>query len=265
MKVFPLEANIPLDAETFSRISPNRLQTSSHVVQFIASNPRSTVKQIAKGVNLSHAAIRYILSDLQAQDVVIALNHLDLKGPRGRGRPPVRYLLKKALLISTPPRRYWQLSDRIITSLLSQMGRKATERFFRAMGESAAHESAKRWSKMTRIPMSVETFRRLLRQELNQVGYNADLSIRGKNLTITTRNCLYSEVSRKYEGLLCQFHETYYPTLLSKMCQLQIQTVGRRGCMARGDSSCIIDLSPIVELFVSVQLTSLDEVNKNGI
>lgn len=237
-----MSEEINLSAESASFQAPHRLNATSRVVEFIATHPKSSTREIAKGTRLSTAAVRYIVSDLLAQDIIVARSSLDQPGKRGRGRPTSLYVLKKALLITTPPRRYWQLSDRLIATLLDEMGAEATERIFRSMGLNAAQATAEIWSQTSRFPMSLESFRQKLRQELNQVGYNANLTLSNKRITITTRNCLYGEVSRKYEGLLCNFHMAYYPNLLKLVCNLNVQTIGRKGCMARGDAQCSIEL-----------------------
>ncbi|MFX0168331.1 MAG: winged helix-turn-helix transcriptional regulator [Candidatus Hodarchaeota archaeon] len=231
-----------ISTESFAQLTPHRLNAATRVIEFIAAHPNKTVKEIAKGTNLTNSAVRYIVSDLLSQDIIDSRSSLDLPGKRGRGRPSSLYVLKKALLIATPPRRYWQLSDRLIATLLDELGSDVTERLFQSMGINAAEATAERWSQTSRIPMSLESFGRKLRQELNMVGYNAHLTVRNKRIIITTKNCLYGEVSRKYEGLLCNFHTTYYPKLLSLVCHLDVQTIGRKGCMARGDAQCGIEL-----------------------
>ncbi len=231
-----------LTLESFAQLAPYRLNASTLVIKFIAANPNSTTREIAEGTNLSNAAVRYVIADLLAQDVILAQSSLNQPGKRGRGRPSSHYVLKKALLYSVPPRRYWQLSDRIIMTLLEEMGMDTTERLFKTMGINAAIATAENWGQTSRIPMSLESFRQRLRQELNMVGYNAHVTLHKKRIVITTKNCLYSEVSRKYEGLLCNFHTMYYPKLVSLVCNLKVQSIGRKGCMARGDSQCDIEL-----------------------
>ncbi len=231
-----------LSSESFAQLTHHRLTAATLVIKFIAANPNSTTREIADGTNLSDAAVRYVISDLLAQDVLIAHSSLEKAGKRGRGRPSSNYVLKKALLFSIPPRRYWQLSDRIIMTLLDEIGTEATERIFQTMGVNSAIATAENWSQTSRFPMSLESFRQRLRQELNIIGYNAHVAIQKKRIIITTKNCLYSEVSRKYEGLLCNFHLMYYPKLLSLTCNVNVQTIGRKGCMARGDSQCGIEL-----------------------
>lgn len=239
-----LESKLKIDADRFSYLSSHRLQAASRIVEFVATHPRSTTKEIAKAIGLSTAAVRYILGDLLAQEILATLTHLDDPQPRGRGRPATRYILRKAIVVATPPRRYWQLSDRLIATLLMQLGKTDVERIFQSMGARAAQATVERWKKNHRIPMSLETFRRLLRQELNQVGYSANLLLKNNRVTIITRNCLYGEISRKYDGLLCNFHNTYYPNLLSIACKCRVKTFERSSCMARGDDSCHIEMLP---------------------
>ncbi|MFX1577001.1 MAG: winged helix-turn-helix transcriptional regulator [Promethearchaeota archaeon] len=239
-----IEKNI-LSTASFAKLGHNRVNAATLVIEFIAANPNSTTREIAEGTKLSSAAIRYVISDLLALDVIQAHSSLEKPGKRGRGRPSSNYVLKKALLLSVPPRRYWQLSDRIIMTLLNEIGTDATERLFKTMGENAAIATAERWSQTSRFPMSLESFSQRLRQELNMIGYNAHVSLRKKRILITTKNCLYSEISRKYEGLLCNFHKMYYPKLFSLVCHMNVKTVSRRGCMARGDKQCDIELLTI--------------------
>jgi predicted ArsR family transcriptional regulator len=233
-----METKLDFNQESFADLPLYRSRTAYRIVQFIASNPQSTVEEIAKGVGLSNSAVRYGLLDLLAFNVIHALSTLDQPGPRGRGRPAYRYVLKKALLISSPPRRFWQLSDIMISTLLDRLGVEGTERIFQHMGRRSANETTDHWRKDHRLPLSLQTFRRLLSQQLNQIGYNADLKIEGRKMVIVTRNCLFGEVSRKYEGLVCNFHLAYYPTLLSTTCGKSVQNVSRTSCMARGDDKC---------------------------
>ncbi|MFX1563718.1 MAG: helix-turn-helix transcriptional regulator [Promethearchaeota archaeon] len=239
-----MESRLEIDADRLYYLSSHRLQAASRVVKYVATHPRSDTKEIAKEMGLSVAAVRYILGDLLAQEILTTINHLDDPQPRGRGRPATQYILKKALVVSTPPRRYSQLSDRLIETLLMQLGKPAVERIFQTMGTRAAQKTVERWKQNHRIPMSLVTFRRLLRQELNQVGYNADLIIKNNRVTIITRNCLYGEISRKYEGILCNFHNTYFPNLLSLACNCHVQTFERSSCMAQGGDFCHTELMP---------------------
>jgi predicted ArsR family transcriptional regulator len=237
-----MEPRPELDDESFSQLPPHRLGAATKVVEYVATHPRSTIREIAKGTDMSDAAIRYLLIDLLSIGVIKELSHLDEEGPRRRGRPAQRYIVKKVLLVATPPRRFWQLSDSLIATLLEMQGEAATTRLFRFMGERAAKSTADRWRKHHRIPMSIDSFRRLLSKALNQLGYSAILRKRDGTLYITTRNCIFSEISQKYEGLVCNFHHTYYPTLFSLVCGRTLKSTERSLCMAEGDHQCQMEL-----------------------
>ncbi len=112
------------------------------------------------------------------------------------------------------------------------------------MGEKAAQETAEQWKQNHRVPMSIITFQKKLSESLNQLGYSAVLKTEGKKVIITTQNCLFWEVSRKYEGLICNFHNAYYPTLFSLMAGHQVIAVERAMCKGRGDPRCRLEMMP---------------------
>lgn len=230
-----------LDDETLSRIPIHSQRAATRIIEFISTNPNSTVRDIAKGTNLSESAIRYVLIDLIAMGV-IAASQIDTDKPRARGRPAQQYRLQKALIITTPPRRYWQLADLLISTLLRKYGEGATIELFKEMGTQAAKDTAQIWQQSHRIPMSTTSFRKKLAESLNQLGYNASLQLLDNKLVIRTHNCLFQEVSFKYEGLMCNFHNSYYPTLFSLMCKQPIRNIERVGCMSHGDDGCQLEI-----------------------
>ncbi|MFW9831328.1 MAG: helix-turn-helix transcriptional regulator [Candidatus Thorarchaeota archaeon] len=232
---------LSLGSMQLSMLPFTQQKAATRVIEFISTNPNSTVKKIAKGTRLSEAAIRYVLIDLLAFDVVAVQSHLDRK-QQGRGRPAQHYILKNALMLSTPPRRYWQLSDLLISTLLEQKGEDFMKLLFQSMGEKSAHETVEHWKRNHRVPMSITSFKKALGESLNQLGYNAALKISGSKIIVTTQNCLFSEISRKYKGLLCSFHSTYYPSLLSSMCEKSVQAVERVSCMSHGDDCCQLEI-----------------------
>lgn len=233
---------IMLNNETVSRIPHHSKNAASRIIEYLSANPSSTVRDIAQGTSLSESAIRYVIIDLLAFGVIAFESHFEHDAPRSRGRPAQRYRLQKALILTTPPRRYWQLADMLISTILHQQGEDATVEMFKVMGTRAAHNTADQWRKNHRIPMSLNTFRKKLGETLNQLGYNASLKVQNKKLLIRTHNCLFQEVSKKYEGLMCHFHNTYYPTLFSLMCDQPVRSVERVRCISGGDMHCQLEL-----------------------
>ncbi|MFX1319232.1 MAG: helix-turn-helix transcriptional regulator [Promethearchaeota archaeon] len=230
-----------IDDETVSQISLNSQKASTRIIEFIATHPDSAVSDIAGGTNLSESAIRYALIDLLALGV-ISESYSDNEKPRSRGRPPQLYRLQKALITSTPPRRYWQLADLLISTLLQKYGEKNTIELFKDMGTLSAHDTATQWKQNHRIPMSINTFRKKLSEALHRLGYNASLTFTENRIIIRTHNCLYQEVSYKYEGLMCHFHNSYYPTLFTLMCDKPARAVERVSCMSHGDDGCQLEI-----------------------
>lgn len=235
------EKTILLD-EAFSRLSTPSLQSATKVIEFIVANPRSTMKKIAQGVGLSYSSVRYILEELLSNEIVRAINYLDEPSSRRRGRPATRFKINKTMLISSPPRQYWRLSNQLIAALLSQLGLEKTERIFRFMGVQAAQSTAENWSRTCRLPMSHKSFRKRLRQELNRMGYNATITLQKQRVVIITQNCIYGEVSRKYQGIVCNYHSTFFPTLLSLACQDNVSSIKRLKCMAHEEEYCELHL-----------------------
>jgi predicted ArsR family transcriptional regulator len=230
-----------LGDETLSRIPLHSQKAATRIIEFISATPNSSVSEIAKGTNLSESAIRYVLIDLIALGV-IAESQIDHDKPRARGRPAQRYHLQKALIITTPPRRYWQLADLLISTFLRLFGEETTINLFKDMGNHAAKDTAQIWRQSHRVPMSTTTFRKKLGESLNQLGYNASLQLKDNKLVIRTHNCLYQEVSFKYEGLMCHFHNSYYPALFSLMCEQPVRNVERVACMSHGDDGCQLEI-----------------------
>ncbi|MFX1510339.1 MAG: helix-turn-helix transcriptional regulator [Promethearchaeota archaeon] len=230
-----------VDNETLSRIPIHSRRAATRIIEFISTHPNSTISDIAKGTNLSESAIRYTLIDLLALRV-IAESQVSKDEPRSRGRPAQRYCLQKALIITTPPRRYWQLADMLISTFLRKFGREATTELFQDMGKQAANDTAQVWRRSHRVPMSIVTFRKKLGESLNQLGYNASVQLRDKTLVIRTYNCLFQEVSFKYEGLMCHFHNSYYPTLFTIMCKQPVRNIERVSCRSHGDEGCQLEI-----------------------
>ncbi len=230
-----------LNDETLSQIPFHSQRAATRIIEFISRNPNSAVSDISKGTNLSESAIRYVIIDLLAFGIITESDINNLK-PRARGRPAQRYRLQKALIITTPPRRYWQLADLLISTLLWKFGEDGTTALFKDMGTQSAHNTAGQWRQNHRVPMSINTFRKKLGETLNQLGYNASLEVKDNRIVIRTKNCLFQEVSYKYEGLMCHFHDTYYPTIFSLMCEKPVHAVERVSCMSHGDDDCQLEI-----------------------
>jgi predicted ArsR family transcriptional regulator len=220
-----------------SREAVERYDFLKDIVEYIAMHPSSTIPEIVESTSFSYTAVKHALDELVKQGVLKSERRLSSK----RGRPAAYYTLDKPFMIITPPRQYLYLSKMIMQGLLDKMGIDGVKKFFSDLGEKSGTEAAKKMG-MGRGKMSINECRRFIEEYLNEYGAHATTSMSGGKINVTLQNCIFYEVSKEYEGVTCEAHESFFRAFFKTIANITLMTFSHEQCMAKGDKCCVFKI-----------------------
>jgi predicted ArsR family transcriptional regulator len=220
-----------------SREAVERYGFLKSVVQYVAMNPDSTIPEIVKSTKYSYTAVKRALNELVEQRFLKCERRVLSK----RGRPAIYYTLSKPFTIISPPRQYQYLSKMIIQGLIEHLGSEGVKNFFAQLGASMGAEAAKSVETRNR-KTGISQISRLIERYFNDYGASCRVRSSDNGVIVDLRNCVFFEVSREYEGIICEAHETFFRSFLDSLAGMKLESFSHGSCMAKGDKSCVFKL-----------------------
>jgi predicted ArsR family transcriptional regulator len=223
-----------------SREAVERYDFLKEIVEYVAVHPSSTIPEIVESTTYSYTAVKHALDELVKQGVLKTERRLNAK----RGRPAAYFTLDKPFMIIAPPRQYLYLSKMMVQGLLDRLGLDGVKKFFSDLGEKMGTEAARSISP-GKGRMSIAEYGRFVERYLNQLGAHAKTSTSGGRISVTMQNCIFYEVSKEYEGLTCEAHESFFRAFFKAIANITLINFSHEQCMAKGDDRCLfrIELS----------------------
>ena len=207
------------------------------VVEFIAMHPDATIPEIVRSTGYSYTAVKHAVDELVDQGVLRG----ELRTSSKRGRPASYFTLNKPFIVISPPRQYLYFSKMIVQGLIEKTGVEGVKTFFSELGKRMGTEAAKTLT-LGNKKMSLREHAKLIEKFFNDYGAFSKVNIAGDSIIVTLHNGVFYEISKEYEGIICEAHNTFFKSFLETLGGLTLMDFSHEKCMARGDSCCVFKL-----------------------
>ena len=220
----------------------DRYEMDTRIVEYVALHPEATIELIAKETGLSYTAVRNSLHRLVQMGV---LEEQPTQHPGRRGRPALRFRLRKGLHIRSPPRCFEHLATILLDQIIHDEGEEGAQLLLKRAGKLHATRLYQTWKNQDpqNLPATPRTCLERICQEYNRLGGYAQLTEQNNILAVQVRNCVYSELAGAYPGVICTFHTSFMTHLLRLATKNPHLTVTHASCMAKGDPHCQFNLT----------------------
>jgi len=202
----------------------NMKSTREKVLQTLASNPRSTIIEIADSVGINAISVRHHLTSLQASNLVSAEEER-----HGVGRPRLVYFLTEKGMEKFPT-RYFRLTNNLLGQIKETFPENEVKEIFRKMADRISEEY-----KPVLKTLSFEERLKLLKDVMAQEGYELSWKKSGDSYSINEISCPFYQIGKDHPEV-CLFDKT----LISNMLDIPDSKVKR---IKKSENNCafIID------------------------
>ncbi len=183
--------------------------TRQKIEKSLLINPGSTIKEIAKFVQINEISARHHLTNLQAEGLVVAEEER-----HGVGRPRLLYRLSESG-IEKFPSNYLMFTNRIINQLNTLLTQEQVDEFFTNLALKFVEDKKSHF-----LGLSLESRLDLLKEILSYEGYIIEWEELNGDYFIRNMNCPIHQISQKHHEV-CLFDKTIMSILLSRKLSLQ--------------------------------------------
>jgi DeoR family suf operon transcriptional repressor len=177
--------------------------TREKVLQTLASNPRSTIMEIADSVGINAISVRHHLTSLQASSLVSAEEER-----HGVGRPRlVYYLTEKGM--EKFPTRYFRLTNNLLGQIKETLPEDAVQGIFKKMANRISEEY-----KPVLKNLSIEEKLDLLKDVMAQEGYELAWEKSTDGYSISEVSCPFYQIGKEHPEI-CLFDKTLVANMLA--------------------------------------------------
>ncbi len=177
--------------------------TREKVLQTLASNPRSTIMEIADSVGINAISVRHHLTSLQASSLVSAEEER-----HGVGRPRlVYYLTEKGM--EKFPTRYFRLTNNLLGQIEESLPPDEVKGIFKKMADRISEEY-----KPVLKTLSIEEKLDLLKDVMAKEGYELSWEKNGDDYSISEVSCPFYQIGKEHPNI-CLFDRTLVANMLS--------------------------------------------------
>jgi len=177
--------------------------TREKVLLTLASNPRSTIVEIAESVGINAISVRHHLTNLQAANLVTAEEER-----HGVGRPRLVYYLTNQGLENFPT-RYYRLTNNLIEQIKRTLPKSEVNALFRNMADNLSEEYQPVFD-----PLDIESKLSLLKNIMAKEGYELEWERIGEGYEIHELSCPFYQIGKDHPEI-CLFDKTLIANLLS--------------------------------------------------
>ena len=197
----------------------NMKSTREKVLQTLASNPRSTIIQIADSVGINAISVRHHLTSLQASTLVSAEEER-----HGVGRPRLVYFLTEKGMEKFPT-RYFRLTNNLIEQIKETLPEKEVKSIFRNMADHISEEY-----KPVLKNLDFEERLNLLKDVMAKEGYELSWKKTEGGYSITEIACPFYQIGKEHPEI-CLFDKS----LISNMLQIPASKIKH---IKKSDNNC---------------------------
>ncbi len=198
--------------------------TKDRILQTLLNNPKSTITDLAKAVDINSISVRHHLTNLLAEGLIQAQEER-----HGVGRPRLVYSLTETG-VEKFPTMYLNLTNRLLFYLKKRLSQKEIEIIFIHIAEDLAQEQKSNTQNMT-----VEEKLNYLQSALLNEGFIIEWKKEGNEYIINEVTCPFYHIRQNHPEVC-----TIDQTLLSNILTVPVDKIH---CVLNGDNQCsyIID------------------------
>jgi predicted ArsR family transcriptional regulator len=193
--------------------------TREKVLQTLATNPRSTIVEIADSVGINAISVRHHLTSLQASNLVSAEEER-----HGVGRPRLVYFLTEKGMEKFPT-RYFRLTNHLLGEIKETLPEEEVRNIFKKMASHISEEY-----EPVLKEMSGEEKLELLKEVMAQEGYELSWEKSGNSYAISEVSCPFYQIGKEHPEI-CLFDKS----LVSNMLGIPESKVKH---LKKGESHC---------------------------
>jgi len=177
--------------------------TREKVLQTLASNPRSTIIEIAEAVGINAISVRHHLTNLQAASLVSAEEER-----HGVGRPRLVYFLTDQGLEKFPT-RYYRLTNSLLEQIKETLPEFEVKKLFKKMAAKLSDEYQPVFESL-----GFEEKLTLLKSVMAKEGYELDWERSNEGYQINEISCPFYQIGKEHPEI-CLFDKSLIANLLS--------------------------------------------------
>jgi predicted ArsR family transcriptional regulator len=193
--------------------------TRERILHTLATQPRSTVVDLAAAVDINAISVRHHLSSLEAEGLVEADEER-----HGVGRPRLVYSLTEKGLERFPT-RYLRLTNRLLDQIKETLPQATLGNIFTQMANDLADGAMQRARLMT-----TEGKLDLVKELLAQEGFMVEWEKAGDQYQIHEITCPYYHIGQSHPEV-CSVDQT----MISKILSIPAEKIN---CVLQGDAHC---------------------------
>lgn len=215
-------SDVPRSASTLHQLGSTQRKL---LRRLLLSPAGATVEDLCKALGVTHNAVRQHLAALTVRGFVARGASI----PSG-GRPRACYVLEQAGR-DLFPRNYALIADSMIEYLYEHAGAAAVGSMLSEVGTRLGHAAAARVATAS----DVETATHLLAEQLDMLGYEAEVVEVDGHAEVEAWNCVFHALARRHPDV-CRFD-------LAFMTAATGRPVQRTACTLRGATACRFRIS----------------------
>lgn len=198
--------------------------TRDVILRTLRARGKCSVNELAKAASISPVSVRHHLSNLQAENLVLAeeVRH-------GVGRPRQLFSLSETGL-DLFPSRYFRLTNRILDEIKETTPPDRLEALFSGVAAGMAEEVAR---KLEGLPLR-ERLDRMV-ELLSEEGFEAQIERQGQHVLIRELSCPYYRIGQHHPEV-CTVDQSFIATAL----ELPVERVS---CVLQGADQCTFSVS----------------------
>ncbi len=177
--------------------------TRDKVLRTLITNPRSTIVEIAKSVEINAISVRHHLTSLQADGLVNAEEER-----HGVGRPRLVYFLTESGQENFP-KRYFQLTNRLLEQMKKILSDEDIKKIFKNMADDLTEEYKPKISNL-----DFEEKLDLLKKVMADEGYNIHWMKSNNGYEIQEVACPFYQIGKGHPEI-CLFDQSLIANMLS--------------------------------------------------
>jgi Predicted transcriptional regulator len=192
-----------------------------------------TVRDLVRTFGMHHSAVRIHLNRLHDAGLIIS-KPIDRRGTVGR--PQLVYLPNPtATSLTLPPRNFELLARMALEFALASAGTDLpAEEFATSWGNAYIRDGGQAGTHLS-LPEALDA----LVDELRGMGGSPMLAqLNGDGYALVEHNCLFGDVSSRYEPLVCSLHQGAIRGMLQELCAETFEWTMRETLAAGAERCC---------------------------
>ena len=207
--------------------------TREKILETILSRQRVTINDLAEQVGINPISVRHHIGKLEAESLVASDDER-----HGVGRP-LRYYRLTEFGLESFPTRYMALTTRLLDNIKNTMPEGTVAALFTQLGTEMAKDAS---AEVDLNLLPLEERLEVLREFLQNEGFNISWEMQGESVHIKELNCPYYQVGQSHPEV-CYVDRTVISSIMNGPAT-------RVHCVLDGDNHCtyVVPVIPLSEI-----------------